>query len=238
MIFKRKSPEERLAEELAKELWRQVREFDEKMTPEQRERLKRLQKIRDSIWNKLEDRIGRGEVEVRLKEVDGKPVLFLYETFKNFPFKRYKDYLLLPSTNDGYFVIVKPLTFWWVEENIDTWRPRALAVAQWLDEPIKIPGYDGDHVVAFRGIIVVRDGRKFLAPRAPLKLVEEADGTKTARKLIAEVSAWLSKILWPLIKHDMEGGKITREEAERLIKNIPGEVTIDLAILKDLGIVV
>ncbi len=75
MIFRRKSPEEEFAEQLAKELWRQVREFDEKMTPEQRERLKRLQKIRDSIWNKLEDRIGKGEVEVRLKEVDGKPVL-------------------------------------------------------------------------------------------------------------------------------------------------------------------
>lgn len=238
MILKRKTPEEQLAEELAKELWRRVRELDERMTPEQREKLKRLQKIRDSLWNMLEDRIEREEVEIRLKEVDGEPTLVLYETFRNFPFKRYKDYLLLPSTNDGYFVVVKPLTFWWVEKNMDTWRPRALASVQWLDEPIKIPGYDGDHVVAFRGIIVVRDGRKFLAPRAPLKLVEEADGTKTARKLIAETSAWLSKILWPLIKRDMEEGKITREEAERLAKNIPGEVAIDLAILKDLGIVI
>ncbi len=225
MIFRRKSPEEEFAEQLAKELWRQVRELDKKMTPEQREALKRLQKIKDSIWNKLEDRIGKGEVEVR-------------ETFKNFPFKRYKDYLLLPATNDGYFVIVKPLTFWWVEENLDTWRPRALAFARWLDEPIKIPGYDGDHVVAFRGIIVTKDGRKFIAPRVPLMLVERADGKKTARKLIAEVAAEWSKILWPLIKRDIEEGRITREEANRIVKNLPGEVTIDLAILKDLGIVV
>jgi len=218
MIFRRKSEEEKIAEMLEKELWRQIREIDKRMTPEQREKLKRLRKIKDSIWNRLEERIGRGEVEVRLKEIDGKPMLVLYETFKNFPFKRYGDYLLLPSTNDDYFVNIKPLTFWWVEANMDTWRPRALAVVRWLEEPIRIPSYDGDHPVTFRGVIVVKDGRKFLATRAPLMLVERADGKRTARKLVAEVSAELFKILWPLIRRDVEEGRITREEASRLLK--------------------
>ena len=238
MIFRRKSPEEQFAEELAKELERQAKEAMARLSPEARKRIE-LAERNSEAWRRLEERIGRGEVEVYVKEIDGERYFITYETFKNFPFKRYKDYLLLPSGLENYFHGMLPKSYDWVMENAETWKPRALAMTRQLNEPIEVTGYDGFYNAIYTCVVEARDGRRFLAGRLDCMLLELADGSRTAVKIVAKAVSQYARGLWNnKLKKAVQEGKMTREEAQKILEGLVNDAYLSLAIMRDLGLLV
>ena len=126
MIFKRKSSEERFAEELAKELERQAKEMEQNLTPEARERLKLMQK--SPAWRVAEERIARGEIKLFWRKIGDDLYIVARDTVKNFPFKRYNDYLVLPSGLDDYMHSHPPLDIDWIKEPCGYMEATALSL--------------------------------------------------------------------------------------------------------------
>jgi len=70
MILKRKSPEERFAEALARELERQAKELAKRMTQEQLRDIKVMKKNSPAVAL-IEKRIERGEIKLYWRNVEG-----------------------------------------------------------------------------------------------------------------------------------------------------------------------
>lgn len=208
-----------------------------RLSPEARKRIELAEKNSEA-WRRLEERIGRGEVEIYVKEIDGKHYLVTYETFKNFPFKRYEGYILLPSGLEDYFHGMLPKSFDWVVENAETWRPRTLVTTRWLSEPIEVTGYDGYYNAIYTCIVKTRDGRRFLAGRFDCMLLELADGSRTAVKIVAEAASRYAQGLWDnRLAKAIEEGKMTREQARKILEDLVNEAYLSLAIMRDLGLI-
>jgi len=239
MILKRKTPEERFAEELAKELERQAREMERQLPLEMRRDLELMEKNSPAV-RMISKRIERGEIKLYWRR-DEKGNLYIVarDTMKGWPFLRHGDYLLLPDGTDAYFRQFWPASIDWVNNNLDTWRPRALATVEWLDTPIEDWGYDGWYRVNYRCKVIARDGRKFLSPPLMCVLLETIDGTKTAHQVVMEAAARYAKLLYKhKFKKLIEEGKMSKKEADEYIRTIPDDCVIGLAVLRDLGLIV
>ena len=238
MIFKRKSSEERFAEELAKELEAQAKQLAKRMTQEQLRDIKVMKKNSPAVAL-IEKRIERGEIKLYWRNVEGELHIATRETFHNFPFKRHRDYLLLPSGLEAYFTYIAPISLDWVQTIAETWRPRALATVKWLEEPVKNTGYDGYYEAAYHCIVEARDGRRFLAAALECMLLEEANGAQTGHDVASKAAARYASFLWKRrLKREVEDGRRSREEAQKMLNRLPQFAFTGLAILKDLGLVV
>jgi len=224
MIFKRKSEEEKFAEALAKELERQAKEMEKSLTPEAKERLRLMQK--SPAWSSAEERIARGEIKLYWRKIGDDLYIVARDTIKNFPFKRYNDYLLLPSGLDDYMHSHPPLDIDWIQANADTWRPRPLASFRWLDEPITLAGYDEYNVVPYECVIEARDRRQFLVRALECLLLELANGSRTAYDIARKAAAAYADGLW---KHGLaeavQKGEISKEEAKKHSRNCPNALS-------------
>ncbi len=241
MIFKRKSPEERFAEDLARALEEEHKRWLESLPPEKRRLVLEREKLmlkNSPAWREAEKRIERGEIKLYWRKIDGDLRIVARDTMKNFPFKRHRDYLLLPSGTEGYMEDHPPISIDWITENAETWRPRALATTKRLEEPIELTGYDGYYEVPYVCEIEARDGRRFLAAAMECLLLEEIDGRKTAKEVIDNVSTRYVEKLLHKYRQLIREGKPAKEEAKNLMDSIPGDALVGLAILKDLGLIV
>jgi len=238
MIFKRRSSEERFAEELAREMERQVKEAFKRLSPEQRREYELMEK-RSPAVRLIDERIKRGEIKLLWRRTpDGEVYITHRETFKNFPFMRHGDYMLLPSGIDDYFHINYPMSYDWVLENTETWRPRLLATIEPLQDYVEDWAYTGLAKLYYTCRVAARDGRLFLADLFTCWLMEEIDGRRTAQKIAARVAARYSRHLWRTkLKPMVERGELSKEEAQKILDELVIDALIGLAILKDLGLV-
>ncbi len=238
MILKRKTPEERFAEDLARELERQAKEMEKSLTPEARERLKLMDKNSEA-WRLAEERIGRGEIKLYWRKIGDDLYIVARETFKNFPFKRHGEYILLPSGLDGYMHVHPPMSVDWVHANGEKWRPRSLASMKWLEEPVNATSYDGYYDAAYRCVIEARDGRLFLARALECLLLERCNGKFAAEDIATSAAEEYFQRLWHYsLKKEVREGLTSKDEAKKIMDELPQRAFIGLAILKDLGLII
>ena len=102
----------------------------------------------------------------------------------------------MPSGLEDYFYGMLPKNYDWVLPNNETWRPRALATTRWLDEPVETIGYDGYYNAVYTCVVEARDGRRFLAGRLDCMLLELADGSRPAVRIVAKAVARYARGLW------------------------------------------
>jgi len=238
MIFKRKTPEEQFAEELAKELEAQAKEALSKLSPEARERLRLMEKNSEA-WRMVEDRIGRGEIKLYWRKIGDDLYIAARETFHGFPFKRHGDYILLPSGLDEYIHQFPPMDIDWIQANAETWRPRPMATIKWLDEPVVVTSYDGWDETAYMCMVEARDGRRFLATELECMILEESDGRKTAYDVARRAAARYFDNLWRYrLKKELAEGKVSRDTVKKVLDEMPQNAYLGLAVLKALGLLV
>ena len=237
MIFKKKSPEERFAEALARELEAQAKETLKRLPPEIKERIKLMEKNSEA-WRTIDKRVERGEIKLYWRKVDDDLYIAGRETFHGFPFKRHGDYILLPSGLDEYMHQIPPMDIDWVQANAETWRPRPMASIRWLDEPVKTIGYDGWYDAYYSCIVEARDGRRFLASALECMLLEECDGKRTAHEVATRAAERYLQAIWPYIEKDVKEGRMSKSEAKKLIDEIPQNAYIGLAVLRALSLLI
>jgi len=238
MILKRKSEEEKFAEELARELEAQAKEALSKLSPEAKRRLQLLEKNSEA-WKSVEKRIERGEIKLYWRKVGDELYIAARETFHGFPFKRHGDYILLPSGLDEYIHQFPPMDIDWIQANAETWKPRPLATIKWLNEPVVVTSYDGWDETAYMCIVEARDGRRFLATELECMILEETDGRKTAYDVARRTAARYFDNLWHYrLKRELAEGKVSREDVKKVLDEMPQNAYLGLVVLKALGLLV
>ena len=131
------------------------------------------------------------------------------------------------------------MSYDWVLENMETWRPRLLASMEPLEEDIEDWAYTGLARLYYTCKVIARDGRRFLADLFTCWLIEEIDGGRTAQKVAARAAARYSRHLWlSKLKQMVDRGEMSRDEAKKILDELVVDALIGLAILKDLGLVV
>lgn len=153
----------------------------ESLPPEKRRLPKERKKLmmqNSPAWREAEKRIERGEIKLFWREIEGQLYIVARDTMKNSPFKRHGDHLLLPSGMEGYMEDHPPISIDRITRNAETWRPRALATARRLDEPIELTSYDGWCKVPYVCEIEARDGRRFVV--RPLRGEHKVDSALLA----------------------------------------------------------
>lgn len=240
MILKRKTPEERFAEDLARALEEEHKRWLESLPPEKRRLVLEREKLmlkNSPAWREAEKRIERGEIKLYWRKGEN-IYIDARDTMKNFPFKRHGDYLLLPSGLDDYMHAYPPIDLDWILAHAEEWRPRALASVKWLEEPVTDTGYDGYYEATYRCVVEARDGRRFLASVLECILLEECDGKKNAREAVARAASRNIEFARPRIEEGLKRGELSKEEAKKLLNEMPENALIGLAILRALGLVV
>ena len=116
----------------------------------------------------------------------------------------------------------------WVILNAETWRPKrspAAAKGRGLKERVNVNGLPYD------GLIIMDDGRVYLADLFQYAIMAEADGTKTMNdivaKLVAEFAEDDEEIREWLVKND-----------EEKLKGLYSGLYIAAAILKEHGLLI
>jgi len=127
----------------------------------------------------------------------------------------------------------------WVAKNAETWRPRSLASIKWLEKPISATGYDGYYDAAYRCVIEARDGRLFLARALECLLLERCNGRLRAEDIATGAAEEYFQRLWRYsLEKEVREGLTSKDEAKKIMNELPQRAFIGLAILKDLGLVV